>query len=111
MTETVGTIVFTKTHAGEHHTVAAAHVDPVITISVDLLHEIMTGGDPRTRVLDNKLILELANGTWTYQLGEYNPIYRGIMARLIEGEPMAGEPVSAGQLLVAQFSRYVLGQE
>ncbi|MFG1794145.1 hypothetical protein [Nocardia sp. NPDC049149] len=93
---TVGSVTFRTTYAGDGSQVlSATQVDPVTAISVDFLHHIMTNDDPRVQVVDNQLILNLANGSWTYQLGEYNPEHRGIMARLIEGEPLSSEPAGA----------------
>lgn len=92
MDASAGSVTFRTTYAGDgSQVVSATQVDPVTAIGVEFLHDIMTNGDPRVRVVDNRLILDLANGTWTYQLGEYNPTYRGIMARLIDGEPLTSE--------------------
>lgn len=99
MTETVGSVTLRTTYT-ENGTqaVSAIQMDPVTAVGVEFLHEIMTNGDPLVRVVDNRLILELANGTWTYQLGEYNPAQRGIMARLIDGEPLPNGPASTALL-------------
>lgn len=90
MTEPVGVVTLHTTYtANGTQTVSATQIDPVTAVSVEFLHELMTNGDPLIRVVDNILILDLANGRWAYQLGEYNPACRGIMARLIDGEPLA----------------------
>ncbi len=92
MTEVIGAAIFHSVLAADGTTaVYATHLDPVISISVDFLHEIMVGNVPAVRVADNSLIMDLANGTWTYQLGEYNPESRGIMARLTAGEPLTDD--------------------
>lgn len=93
MTEAVGHVTLRTTY-GEDGTqaVSATQMDPVTAVSVEFLHEIMTNGDPLVQVVDNRLTLRLANGTWTYQLGEYNPAHRGIMARLIAGDPLTLAP-------------------
>lgn len=99
MTETVGSVTLRTTYAEEGtQSVSAIQMDPVTVVGVEFLHEIMTDGDPLVRVVDNRLILDLANGSWTYQLGEYNPTHRGIVARLIDGEPLTGEPASCHEL-------------
>lgn len=88
MSEEIGTVLFQETRDGDQYSIAATRIDPVTVIGLSFLDQILTGDPSEYRVVGDELWLELSNGTWVYRLGEYNPIHRGITARLIHGEPL-----------------------
>lgn len=66
----------------------AARIDAVTVISPGWLEYAQRGDLIGIQVVDDRLVLEAQNGTWAYRIGEYDAHYRGIILRLVEGEPL-----------------------
>lgn len=76
-------------HDNGTYTVSAIQISRLSVISLGLLDVILSGQGHRSFYVDDDLlIMDLDNGTWKFRLGEYHPIHRGIMLRLVEGEPL-----------------------
>ena len=69
----------------------AIHVDPVTVISPKMLSDVMQGRLQGMTVVGDLLVCEFANGAWTFKLGEYHGDTRGIVLRLLEGDPIRTE--------------------
>lgn len=68
--------------------IRAMQVSRVTAMSPEMFGMVAAGESDCARIENGLLIMDFANGRWVYRIGEYNAEHRGIMLRLVEGEPI-----------------------
>jgi hypothetical protein len=88
ITDEIGAAIFHAeyTDDGRIRSISAVEIPERTVVSPEVLAAALAGDGMGCRVEFDLLVFELANGIWVYQLGAYNPRYRGIDARLVGGD-------------------------
>ena len=79
----VGEVHFQEVGVGQDRYVDAVREDPVTVIDVTMLDWVRAGSVRRMSVDGNRVVLDMANGHWEYEIGEYRDEYVGYMLTLV----------------------------
>ncbi|MET8648423.1 hypothetical protein [Nocardia aurea] len=69
--------------------VHAIRIDQFAVIDAGMLGWVRQGSVRGARIDGDRLVLTLENGTWAYQLGEFDDRYDAFMLRLVDGRPLS----------------------
>lgn len=79
----VGEVHFQEHGVADNRTVHAVRVDPVTVIDSGLLEWARAGSIRCVTVQGDRMVLDMANGHWEYEIGEYSDTYQGIVLTLV----------------------------